>query len=147
MASSLLIPRQDNSSTCAGQMYNDTDDRIDSNKDVFMITYRATNADERNQPDIFEAVANCCEPNEVHRLAGECVLWCEIPDQYAPDWENATANYEQDLHTNCLADMMDEMDTDWAGVSFVKEGGVSAVERPSVMGLLLLATMLVYMHT
>lgn len=156
MASSLLVPRQGprNSSTCAGYPYGKAglDDRIDSDKDVFILTYRAATYEEEENPGIFDALAHCCEPNEVHMMPGECVLWCELPDQYRIDRDNDTAgtiaNMETDLATNCFAEMMDDPDPDlqWSGVT-TREGGGSLVERPSVVGLLLLATMLVHLYT
>lgn len=145
MASSLLIPRQQQDGWhCTGADLEDTIiQRIGARETIAAISYNATNSSNITAEPIVDVFRGCCEPNAVYRVEGDCLLWCDVPEEFLEDDEPHKAFLEK-----CLGPGREENAPDWEGdfgvweADFFESAAVVA-GGPSVMGVLLLVTLLV----
>ncbi|KAI1110751.1 hypothetical protein F5Y14DRAFT_427786 [Nemania sp. NC0429] len=73
--------------------------------------------------DTLLAMQKCCSPNTVNSI-GDCVLWCEIPDNLTGEqWVDCTQPYIKTAH----------------GVEYRNEGTTVVALRPLALGIAMLA--------
>ncbi|KAI0457287.1 hypothetical protein F5B21DRAFT_464970 [Xylaria acuta] len=76
--------------------------------------------------DTLAAMQMCCSPNPVNSV-GDCVLWCEIPDDMTgKEWAACTRPYIHGDH----------------GVAYRNEGTTATSARPTVMGVTAIALLI-----
>lgn len=74
-------------SSCTGTTYSTvTGSLIPSNGTVGIATYKAGNGT-LEKDRTWRAMETCCSPSTVNKLDSDCVLWCDLSDEYTSDRE------------------------------------------------------------
>lgn len=151
MASFPLIPRQrEYRNYCHGNSMEVVDmEGVKSDYTYVMGTWESPPNSSTSLEDepYYKAFSRCCDGNEVTQVEDWCLLWCEIPAEYVG--EEASDTLEAFM-AECFREARREEDVEGMSSQVVVERenpgeGAGVAVRPSVMGVLLLVTMLVYL--
>lgn len=146
MASAVPAPIQ-NGTHCAGLYIRDASiEEIGSKQTIVAISYNATTSSAQDEP-ILDVFTRCCAPGPVNQVDGDCLLWCEMPEEYLSQDEDRPGRAFDD---SCFRPGWREDVPDWVGAIGVwgpeEEGDGGVVVRPRVMGVLLLVMLVVLHH-
>jgi hypothetical protein len=131
---------------CAGRYISEeVIQRIGARESIVAISYNATNQTDVTTNPIIDVFTQCCRPNQVYRIEGDCILWCDLPENYV-DKEGG-----ESFGNACFNPRRWANDTEWTGAigiwdaDFFEGGAATMGGRPSfsVMGALVLATLFV----
>lgn len=105
-----------------------------TNDTFALVAYEAITNVTKTEPQ-YKNLASCCAPNEVHKIEGDCLIWCVLPPDAVDDIDRFRDCFQE---ANVRSDQ-------YSGYAFTieEEGeGVSAVGHPNLFSVLLLTTLL-----
>lgn len=81
---SFLFARQSNRH-CSGTGYDTSSaELVPSNETFAIATYKPVSNSTESEP-LYLGLVPCCSPNEVFKIEGDCLFWCELPHDYLDD--------------------------------------------------------------
>ncbi|KAI5918309.1 hypothetical protein F4810DRAFT_599121 [Camillea tinctor] len=128
--------------SCEGNRYNTAIGRLipDSNRPVGIATYNLSRSDGTPNSLAWRSMQRCCNPNEVHKLDNDCVLWCELPlNESATHFILERNNFFECLHADngtAIAAAREATNGDNEDNAAPMTAG-----RPTVLGVSILAMM------
>ena len=140
MSHTSLLARQ-NGEHCGGFSFDtQAAELVTTNNTFLLASYKPVANSTENEPR-YRSLQSCCSPNEVTKIEGDCLIWCEVPEQYLDD---------PDSFLDCFSDSVPDMPGNETSTGFASmmggdnDEGRAALTQPSLYGVLLLTTMLAW---